>query len=187
MTDFPIVKAEFSRMVEVTKLGKQGRLFKLSSTPAENKALSERYLILQINNLEADCQIVPLEKRRFQLSVILKAVVKQECGVSLEPVEENIAVSFSIILDNSPQEIQKNDNEIDFAMEDEDIEYFNSDEIDVGEIIAQHLSLEINPYPRKKGATGKELGKKIIKEKEAALELEKKNPFAILQSLNIKA
>lgn len=183
MTEAPIIKTEFSRIIEVTKLGKQGRTFKLSSTAAENKALSERYLILQVSKLEADCKITPLKKRRFQLAVTLKAVVTQECGVSLEPVDEKIAVSFSIILDNRSQQIQKGDNEIEFDVEDEDIEYFNSDEIDAGEIIAQHLSLEINPYPRKVGATGEELGKRIMEEKEIALNQEKKNPFAILQSL----
>ena len=182
----PNVDFEFSRPVDVTSFGSKGRHFKFQSTGEERQALADRYLILSVDTLEAKCKIAPARKGSFKLEGTFEAVITQACGISLEPLEDKISGSFSVSLQQGVRQNRKETPEIEFSLDEEDIEFMESNLIDVGEVIAQHLSLEINPYPRKEGATGKELGKEIIQEEDVDLVAEKKNPFAVLKSLKHK-
>lgn len=177
---------EFSRPVDVTSFGSKGRHFKFEATEDERRALAVRYLVLSVDHLEVKCKIAPARKGSFKLEGTFDAALTQACGISLEPVEDKISGSFAVTLQQGVRQNRKETPEIEFSLDEEDTEYMDSNLIDVGEVIAQHLSLEINPYPRKEGATGKELGQEIIKEEDVDLQREKKNPFAVLKSLKHK-
>lgn len=175
---------EFSREVDVTRTPAKGRQYKFEATKEEKSALAERYSIMSIERLEAECFIIPVKKKQYKLEAVLSAHVVQSCGLSLEPIEEKISSKYTIIIQQ--QQMHRENAEVDFSLDEEDVEFLSSDIIDMGEMIAQHLSLEINPYPRKQDATGEELGQKIIKEDDMLLELKKKNPFEVLKSLKHK-
>jgi len=178
--------AEFSRVVDVTTTGAQGRHFNYQATAEECQALADRFSILSVDDLRAECGVRPVKKGEYHLEGRFSATVTQACGVSLEPVAEQLSCSFAVTLLNAPRRKPEEGVEIDFDVDEEDIEILRSNQVDVGEIIAQHLSLEINPYPRKADATGEELGARIIREEEAELRLTKKNPFDVLKSLKHK-
>jgi len=182
---------EFSYPVDVTTIGAKGRHFDLRASREENRALAGRYEVLTIEKLVAECDIFPAKKGQFTLKATFTANVTQSCGVSLEPVTERVSGSFQVALQKPVKEkpaAQAEENlEIDFDPEAEDVEYLKSNLVDLGELIAQYLSLEITPYPRKKTATGEELGQKIIKEGDEISGAEKQNPFAVLKSLKHKA
>lgn len=182
----PEVDFEFSRPVDVTSFGSKGRHYKFEASEDERRALAERYLILSVDHLEAKCKIAPARKGSFKLEGTFDAVLTQACGISLEPLEEKISGSFAVTLQQGVRQNRKETPEIEFSLDEEDTEYMDTNLIDVGETIAQHLSIEINPYPRKEGATGQELGHEIIKEEDVDLDSEKKNPFAVLKSLKHK-
>lgn len=184
--EIPELPVEFSRPVDVTSFGSKGRHFKFQATQEERDALARRYCVLNVNDLSVDCKITPSRKGSFKLGATFNANITQSCGISLEPVKEKISGKFTLTLQQSTQQRRKETAEIEFAADEEDTELMCSNFIDVGEMAAQHLSLEINPYPRKQGSTGQELGQKIIKEKDVVLEVEKKNPFAVLKSLKHK-
>lgn len=177
---------EFSRTVDMTGFGAKGRFFKFQATEKERCALARRYSVLTVNNLDAECRITPARKGAYKLTGTFKATVAQSCGVTLDPVEENISGEFTLTLRQPPAQEKKETPEIEFSPDEEDIEFLESNLIDIGEVIAQHLSLEINPYPRKPDARGDELGQKIIKEEYLVPDSEKKNPFAVLKSLKHK-
>jgi len=179
-------KIEFSRVVDVTNLGAKGRHFKFQATEEEQDALRERYSVVAVQNLTAECSLIPHGKGRFKMEAVFRAKIIQECGISLEPVTEDISNSFIITLHQNNKKNNKEETEIDFEIDEDDIEYLTSTSVDMGDLIAQYISLEINPYPRKEDATGKELGKEIIQDDDLSLVTEKKNPFAILKSLKHK-
>ncbi len=182
---------EFSRPIDVTTVGKNGRQFNFQATEAEKTALALRFDILEIIRLNANADITPAKKGQYKLMVSYNVKLNQACSISLETVTDDVSGNFTVILQHPPREpnkqSQKEEGEIDFDYEESDIEYINSNLVDVGELIAQYISLEINPYPRKSGATGEELGQKIIQEEDANLSQEKKSPFAVLKSLKHKA
>lgn len=182
----PEFEPEFSRPVDVTSLGAKGRHFKFQATEVEKRALARRYSVLSVGDLDAECKIAPARKGSFKLDATFRASVVQACGISLDSVEDKISGKFTLVLQYSSRQTGKETTEIDFSPDEEDTELLQSNLFDVGEMIAQHLSLEIDPYPRKQDVTGEELGQKIVKEEDLILEPEKKNPFAALKSLKHK-
>ena len=188
--EIPEIEVEFPRPIDVSRILSKGRQCKFEASEQERAALAERYAVLSIDSLVAECFIAPSEnrgkKKHYKLEATFRAKVVQSCGISLDPIEENISGEFTIILQQASKKHRGEPAEIDFTHDEEDIEFLSSDIIDVGEMIAQHFSLAINPYPRKQGVTGEELGQKIIKEEDSLLETEKKNPFDVLKSLKHK-
>ncbi|PCJ33769.1 MAG: hypothetical protein COA93_06475 [Alphaproteobacteria bacterium] len=182
---------EFSRPIDVTTVGKNGRQFNFQATEAEKTALALRFDVLEIIRLNANADITPAKKGQYKLMVSYNVKLNQACSISLETVTDDVSGNFTVILQHPPREpnkqSQKEDLEVDFDYEESDFEYINSNLVDVGELIAQYISLEINPYPRKSGVTGEELRQKIIQEKDANPSQGKKSPFAVLKSLKHKA
>ncbi|MCF6214799.1 MAG: DUF177 domain-containing protein [Emcibacter sp.] len=182
---------EFSRPIDVTTVGKNGRHFNFQATETEKSALAFRFDVLEIMRLDAKADIAPAKKGQYKLTVSYNVKLKQACSISLEAIVDDLSGNFTVILQHPPRvpnkQSQKEDLEIDFVYEEGDIEYINSNLVDVGELIAQYISLEINPYPRRPDATGEELGQKIIQEEDVNLSQEKKSPFAVLKSLKHKA
>lgn len=184
--DLPEFENEFSRMVDITTIPSKGRHYKYQCERSEEEALARRYGIEELKGLEAECEIVPAKKGEFKVTARFTARVIQLCCISLMPVEDKIFGEFSVFFKQPSRQNRPPEIEVDFEVEEEDFELLTSNEIDVGEVIAQHLSLEINPYPRHKDANGDELGHKIMQEEEVVLDEEKKNPFDALKSLKHK-
>ncbi len=181
--DMPV---EFSRPVDVTTIGAKGRKFEFQASEEERAALAERYSIVSIDQLDSICVITPAKSGRYNLSADFTARLVQLCSISLDPVEEVISGKFRIILQQPERSSHPERAEIDFDFDESDIEMIHSNLVDMGELIAQHLSLEINPYPRKAGVTGEELGQKIIRENDVIPDQEKENPFDLLKTLKHK-
>ncbi len=181
--DIPV---EFSRPVDVTTIGAKGRRFEFQASEEERTALAERYSVVSIDQLDSICVITPAKPGRYNLSAGFTAKLVQLCSISLDPVEEIISGKFKIILQQPERPSHSERAEVDFDFDESDVEMIHSNLVDVGELIAQHLSLEINPYPRKAGVTGEELGQKIIRENDVIPDQEKKNPFDLLKTLKHK-
>jgi len=185
-SDIPVTEAEFSRPIEVTTPGKRGRHFKFQATDDELAALARRYAVVAVNSLAAGCDIVPVRKGVFRMDGRFNARVVQLCVVSLDPVEEKISAGFTLMLQRAVRQQDQQTTDIDFMPDEEDIEFLNSDIFDAGEIIAQYLSLEINPYPRAPGARNRDTGQKIIKEEDYHVVTKTKKPFDLLKTMKHK-
>ncbi|HYD17808.1 MAG TPA: DUF177 domain-containing protein, partial [Patescibacteria group bacterium] len=105
-----------------------------------------------------------------------QADVVQTCVVSLQDVHAHVDGSFDTFL----AEGGKSDNEevVEFGLDDEDSspEVITHGQLDMGEVVAQYLALELDPYPR---APGVSLAAQL-----AGVGGEvKNNPFAVLQKM----
>lgn len=142
---------------------------KIVATPEECQAITRRFNILRVNEVTAEITISPeYEDQCFKVTGELCAKVSQACVLSFEPVEEIIQTPVNIKIRLSPQEEDREDHLS------EDIEYALETKVDIGELLLQYLSLSLNPYPRKEGASIKSSGFHKTQEE---------NPFAILSSL----
>lgn len=180
------IALEFSREIDVGRLSSKGREYTFEATPEERIALAQRFCLLRLDKLVGEFTVIPVKKKHFNLKASFTAHLAQTCGISLEPVEDIVSGAFTILLKQEQTRPDRESAEIDFTHEDEDIEYLQFDIFDVGEMISQHLSLGINPYPRSPRASGDELGQQIINEEDFQPEPEKKNPFDVLRSLKHK-
>ncbi len=159
---------EFSRVVSVTRIPPKGSEENIEAKPAEKEALARRFALLDLPLLKAGLTLVPDVKQAVSVKGLIEAEVVQSCVVTLEPVESSLKIPVDSVLvptenaSSDPQEIVFDDNS----------DTYENGRIDIGELVSQYLGVNLDPYPRKKGAQlgAAEFGKKP----------EKLKPFAKL-------
>lgn len=139
-------RPEFSNIVSVEDLATGQVRRQLRAEDAERAALTGRFGILSVEALSATVALRRLPASSLvRIEGRLTAAVTQSCIRTLAPVADHIDVSFSEIF--SPADYQPRDE----IEEDEIVDSFDDDGIDIGEIVAQHLALSLEAYPRAEG------------------------------------
>lgn len=151
------IEPEFSRVVSVFDLTEDPKKFTLSATEEECDALAKRFGLQKIRYLNAECEVWRQEDSNFiGLKGKFKCEVVQTCVVTFEPVIAKIKDNLLEFFEERKEEKhgKKDQTEIDLPyLEDEEVpELLESSELDMGEVIAQHLALSLDPYPRAPGA-----------------------------------
>jgi uncharacterized metal-binding protein YceD (DUF177 family) len=143
----------------------------------EREVLARDLGILSVDSLEADVQLCILDDgdAAAQLSGTISARVVQACGVTLEPVDESIHAVFECKFgQESTDEIRE---EIEIPLSSlEPVEPIIDGIIDVGVVLVEQLSIEMNPFPRLEDS--KFLGYSTDSQIDAV-----RNPFAALAAL----
>ena len=133
--------------VNAATLGPKVTLFTLNATPDELGPAAEELGVDAVREIAVDGR---LSRRRdiVRLSAKVRAVVRQTCVVSLEPVESVIETE----LKRSFGAVEEEDGEIDIDPLSEDPpEPLENGGVTVGNCIIEQILLEIDPYPRKQG------------------------------------
>ena len=139
---------EFSRPVELARLGGREALYPITATPPERAALARRFDLLSLDRLEAEIRLERLPRGMVRVSGRLLAELVQACVVSLEPVASRLAEEFTMLYGpGDPGESLVIDYESDL------VEPLDGSAIDIGEAVAQQLALALDPYPRADGAS----------------------------------
>jgi uncharacterized metal-binding protein YceD (DUF177 family) len=142
------VRPEFSRRVELARLGAHEAAHSISAESAEREALARRFDLLSLDRLGAEVRLQRIGGGLVRLSGRLSAEVVQACVVSLEPVASALEEDFAMLYGpTQPGKSVMVDLETDVA------EPFDGDAIDIGEAVAQQLALALDPYPRAPGAS----------------------------------
>lgn len=136
---------EFSRRLTLAQVPAAGRDLRLEAAEGELEALARRFGLLALRSFSADLRLVPDEEGAIQVTGRMAAELEQECGITLVPVPQSVAeeVSWRLL----PEGMEPTDGED----EPDDIES-EQGVADLGEALAQQLSLAIDPYPRAPGA-----------------------------------
>lgn len=137
---------EFSREIALDE--RQGqRRFAVEATPGECAAIARRLDLLELRHLKAEGMLRPGAGGRWSLAGRLAADVIQRCVVSLEPIAARVEDAFEIAF--APID-EADGDELDLT--EADVEPLPASGIlDVGEIVTQHLSLALDPFPRAPG------------------------------------
>ena len=175
---------EFSRIVKLEELKDIPLLLQVSADESETLALSKRFNLVELSYLNASIAMTWVNTDKV-LSVVgsFQASVTQNCVVTLDPVEVKISEQLSLLFARDIGVSAENDD-LDSA------EPLMGDHVDLGEIIAEELSLSLDPYPR--GAelplTNYSVGLDGARDREDELggEFRKKNPFSILADIELK-
>ncbi|MBB3900287.1 YceD family protein [Roseococcus suduntuyensis] len=132
---------EFPHPLVLAHVPAGGQRLRLVADAAQCAALARRMGILAVHALVAELDLRPAEEGRIAVRGRLSAEVEQECVVSLEPVRQNIAEDIAWRLLPDGMEPTDGDDDPD------DIESAGG-VVDLGEAVAQQLSLALDPYPR---------------------------------------
>ncbi|HEX4738296.1 MAG TPA: DUF177 domain-containing protein [Allosphingosinicella sp.] len=172
---------EFSRTWRIDTLGAEPRAVRIEAEEPERAALAERFSLVAIHRLEAEA-VLSRNGETVLAAGNLRAAVTQSCVATAEPVEEQVDAPFRIEF-RPPPASDAPDEEIELGEGDMDTVFYDGGAIDLGEAVAETLSLSLDPYPRAPGAEEvlREAG--VKDEEQAARE---SSPFAALQGLKDK-
>ncbi|HEY0626744.1 MAG TPA: DUF177 domain-containing protein [Allosphingosinicella sp.] len=167
---------EFSRTVRIDTLGNEARHISIGADEAERTALAHRFGLEAIDHLSAEIDI-RRSGDEVRASGTLKAEVTQSCVASGAPVPEEVEERFDIVFRPQPARASEED-EIELSGEELDVVFYDGAAIDIGEAVAETMSLSLEPYPRAPDADAilKEAGVKSEEEAKAD-----SSPFAMLR------
>ncbi|WP_303983301.1 DUF177 domain-containing protein [Dongia mobilis] len=123
----------------------------LEASPAERAALAEVLDLQAIDRLVAKLTLRRLSSGLIEVKGALESEVVQTCGVTLEPVPAKVAETFRLTFGDAQPEPDLSEIDIDFEDSDPP-EPILDGKIDLGALVAEQLSLGLDPYPRKEGA-----------------------------------
>lgn len=148
---------------------------RLEPDAALRKAIARYLDLVSIEALQADVQVRPWLDGA-EIAGRFRAEVTQTCGVSGEPFPDTVSGDFEVRAlppgsPNAPQE--ETGEEIDLDPEAPDPpDVLEGETIDLAAYVLEHLSLELDPFPRKPGAVF-----------EPPAETGAESPFAVLRLL----
>ena len=151
---------EFSRPIEAMRLGSEAAIYKITATAKERMALSTRFNLIALERFEAEVRLARLSGGLIHLTARFLAEPVQTCVVTLDPVPSRIEERFTLLYGDQPEVPGENDDLI---------EPLIAGRIDIGEAVAQQLSLSLDPFPRSAAARTN-----------ADIELQPPSPFAEL-------
>lgn len=163
---------EFSRPIALARVPPEGRAETLVASQAECAALALRFGITAVNRFSAALRLTPEAGGAIAIDGRLRAEVVQDCVVTLDPVVQQVdePVHLRVL---GAEETASDDPD---APDDVDAP---GGVADLGEAVAEQLSLALDPYPRAPGAALPDDGGAEA----AAPEEPRQNPFAALSAL----
>jgi Large ribosomal RNA subunit accumulation protein YceD len=139
-------RPEFSRIVPTQRLSAQVSTHRITADAAERAALARRFGLISLDRLDAEVRL-QRDGNDIRFEAELSADLVQACVVTLEPVPIGIAERFALcyrpgIDDDEAELLAAEDPEADI------VEPLAGESIDIGEAVAQQLSIAMEPYPR---------------------------------------
>lgn len=158
-----------SRVLPASDIPPGGRTVRIEASAEERKAVAKTLGLPAIASLTANFTAKPSGRDRIAVTGRVRADVTQLCVISAEPleahVEEEVELSFS------PDGVAFDDMSPDIADDAPDL--MENEQIDLGVVAVEFLSLGLEPYPRKPGAV---FAPEPIAD-------ETRNPFSVLRDL----
>ena len=159
---------ELSRPLEVARVARLGSHEKIIADAQECSALAARFEVPKIHALSAELKAKSWRGGGMKISGQAFIDLDQISVVSLETFRSQVSIPVERYFLNIPKG-EENDSE-------HDIDPIENGVIDLGEVIAETIALELDPYPRMKG----EAFTAII-EDDPANDEKKPNPFNVLK------
>jgi uncharacterized metal-binding protein YceD (DUF177 family) len=190
---------EFRRRIEVATLGEHEERFVYSATPEERAALARRIGVVALEQLEAEAFVRATGgakgARGARARVTFHAAVVQSSVVTLEPVQNRIDDTFEVefLPRGEAAEAKESSEEVEEDLSLEALGDLEAPEppgevvdgwFDLGDMIAEYLSLAIDPYPRR---PGEEFGEWRDAPVETPGDEKQQGPFAALKNWRSRA
>jgi uncharacterized metal-binding protein YceD (DUF177 family) len=179
---------EFSRLVSAAAMSGPHMVREIEASAAECQALAERLRLAAIERLKATVRLRRMEGGRLvRVHGRLVADVIQSCVVTLEPVPAHVEEPFGALFSSDPALLAESAEVVLDPMAEDDNcpEPMVGGSIDIGELTAQHLSLALDPYPRREGANFGEQEFGGDQDADAGAVVTP-NPFGVLKALKVQ-
>jgi uncharacterized metal-binding protein YceD (DUF177 family) len=146
-------KSEIERIVDLDRLGANGTAVDIVASDGERAALAKRFGFL---GLPAFAARVTVDRRIGSQIVVegrLRGKIVQACVLTLDPVTQELDDAFRLVFKKDlTDERDPESGEAVLSAHADSPEPLSGNLLDVGEIVAEQLSLMADPYPRRPGA-----------------------------------
>ncbi|WP_417463560.1 YceD family protein [Kordiimonas sp.] len=164
------------------EVDRSGRKYSFEASDAERAVLAERFGLIDLAIFRADVEVKDQgEAQGIFVSGSLKASLTQRCVVTLEAVHEDVATDFTLMLVEPEMADRMDEEEVYLDPDAPEYDAIEDGKILLGDVIAQTLSINMNPYPRAEGVELNIENKKGISVNEP--QEKRPNPFAVLEKL----
>jgi uncharacterized metal-binding protein YceD (DUF177 family) len=147
---FDVVSDSLEYSVSFEDLPAEGLWVSLTAGDAERSALAERLDVAEIEKVGAEIELAwvrdQMGRRLIAITGEVHASLTQICVVTLNPLPAELDCVIDLRMTDRP-DVAEPDWEADHD-DDDPPEYLPEGAIDLAEVIAQQLSLDINPFPR---------------------------------------
>lgn len=134
------VTIEFSRPIEAARVPAGGSHEKISADQKECAALAKRLKVPALHALSAHLQVKPWRGGGLKVTGSATADLEQVSVISLETFRSSQTFEVErYFMPRIPED----------ASSEEDIDPMPGGVIDIGEIVAEAVALDLDPYPRK--------------------------------------
>lgn len=174
-------------IINVNVLPATGFKVDVAANKDECVALAAEVKVLKVESLKAELVLRRWRKDGVGIKGRIFASVVQECVITLEPVESDFVEEVERTFLPEGSRLAKprlnDDGEMVLDLEGADIpDMFMGGQLDVWEIILEHLQLGLDPFPRAEGAQLVGYGD----DDNEQVEEDKPSPFAALSALKDK-
>lgn len=133
---------------------RDARQMRLTASADENRAVAEHLGLESVDNLQAVVTIRPWRRHGLGVDGTLSASIGQICTLSGEPMTTDISETFNERYYPEDRDDKNRQTETVIDVEaTSDYETFAGDTVDLGALVVEYLTLAIDPYPKKPGAT----------------------------------
>jgi uncharacterized metal-binding protein YceD (DUF177 family) len=184
-------KSEIERMVDLDRMGSGSAALDITASEGERAALAKRFGFISLPAFSARVTV----DRRLGGQVIvegrLRGTIVQACILTLDPVTQQLDDTFRIVFrQDLTEERDPESGEALLSAQADAPEPLSGNMLDVGEIVAEQLSLAADPYPRRAGAKLEDVLPKPRKGgksgRDAGKTEPRRHPFAGLAALRDK-
>ena len=165
---------EFSRPICIDTLSSEPRQVSIEADDSERAALAGRFGLVAIQKLSAEAALACHGEEIVAIGA-LSAEVIQSCIASGADLNATISEQFRIVFRPQPA-LPSAEEEIELDEAEMDVVFYDGASIDIGEAVAETLSLSLDPYPRSADAEELLRGAGVKSEAEAG-------PFGALAAL----
>lgn len=169
---------EFSRPVRLDTLPAVAKPMEVEADETERAALAARFDLVAIDRLTASLTL-KRDGEAVTAKGRLEAEVTQSCVATGAPVPAQVDEDFHILFRPEPASGTP-DEEIELSEAECDVVFYQGAMIDIGEAVAETLSLSLDPWPRAPDAENALRAAGVKSEEEAKRD---SSPFAGLAGL----
>jgi uncharacterized metal-binding protein YceD (DUF177 family) len=181
-------KSEIERIVDVDRLGSNGSTaLDIAANDGERAALAKRFGFLGLPAFSARVTVDRRPGGRVVVEGRLRGKIVQACILTLDPVTQDLDETFRIVFKQDlAEERDPESGEALVSPQADAPEPLSGNMLDVGEIVAEQLSLAADPYPRRPGARLEDVLPKPRRDGRPGRQEQRRHPFAGLAALRDK-
>ena len=180
-------KSEIERIVDLNRMGTGGTALDIVASDGERAALAKRFGFLGLPAFSARVTVDHRLGGQVVVEGRLRGRIIQACVLTLDPVTQDLDDSFRVVFKKDlAEERDPESGEAVLNPQADAPEPLAGNLLDVGEIVAEQLSLAADPYPRRPGAKLEDVLPKPRREGRKGPAETRRHPFAGLAALRDK-